>query len=457
MKILLLRPRPSEETIGLQHVMLTEPLELEVLGALARPGDRVKIVDLTLEKRSAAWFLRKEKPDLVGVTGYITNVPAMIDICRQAKRIDPTVRTVVGGVHVEVCPEHLDDPAIDFRVARNATTVFTPLLDHIEGKGPLPAGVLTPGQSCRPDELPPFDFSYPLPDRSLTERYRHRYFYIFHDKVALVKTAFGCPFTCSFCFCREVTGGRYHPRPMAEVLEELAGIPQREIYIVDDDFFVSRARLTEFLDAIEAAGIRKRYLVYGRADFIAHNRDLIERFKSLGLRTVIVGFESFIERDLQDYDKRTQVAANRATMQICNELKIDVFATIVVSPEWRREDFDLHARVFRELDINYVNLQPLTPLPGTGVEVAPRDQLLAAGDFVRWDLAHLSVRPKHMSPAQFYREIIRLYMSTLYRPRYLMSYLKYRPRLWLKILQGSLRVRQQYRRKLEEAERAEVR
>jgi hypothetical protein len=31
MKILFVRPKPSKETIGLQHVMIVEPLELEVL------------------------------------------------------------------------------------------------------------------------------------------------------------------------------------------------------------------------------------------------------------------------------------------------------------------------------------------------------------------------------------------------------------------------------------------
>ena len=31
MKLLLIRPRPEKETIGLQHVMIVEPLELAVL------------------------------------------------------------------------------------------------------------------------------------------------------------------------------------------------------------------------------------------------------------------------------------------------------------------------------------------------------------------------------------------------------------------------------------------
>jgi len=91
---------------------------------------------------------------------------------------------------------------VDFRVVRNAAVVFPLLLHHIRGEGGIPKGVLVPGERVDPASLPPFDFAAPLPLRSLTERYRNRYFYIFHDRVALLKTAFGCPYQCTFCFCR---------------------------------------------------------------------------------------------------------------------------------------------------------------------------------------------------------------------------------------------------------------
>ena len=324
MKILLVRPAPTDETIGLQHVMIVEPLELEVLGATVGPDDTVEIVDYILDQTPLERVLRRARPDLVGVTGYITNVPAMIELCRRAKAHDARLKTVVGGVHCEVCPEHLDHPAIDFRVVRNAAVVFPSLLDHLKGKGPLPPGVLQPGDVVVPEELPPFDFHVPLPDRRLTRRYRDQYFYIFHDKVALIKTAFGCPFQCTFCFCRAITGHRYHARPLDEVMRELRQIEAREIYIVDDDFFISRERARAILDALRQERLGKRYLVYGRADFIADNPDLMAELKEVGLRTVIIGFESFRPRDLDGFNKRTEVAQNERAMRVCNSLGIDV-------------------------------------------------------------------------------------------------------------------------------------
>ena len=200
MNVLLVRTRPSPETIGLQHLMRVEPLELEIMAALVPAGDRVSIVDLALETEPLETFLTRERPDVLGVTGYLTNVPEMIAACRVAKRVLPAVATVVGGVHVEVCPGDLADEAVDYRVVRNAVTALPRLLDGIRGSGDMPPGVLRCGDD--PEDVPPpaRDFQYVPPRRDLVDRYRGRYFYVFHEHVALIKTAFGCPHACRFCF-----------------------------------------------------------------------------------------------------------------------------------------------------------------------------------------------------------------------------------------------------------------
>jgi len=55
MKVLLIRPRPHRETIGLQHVMICEPLELEYLSSNVPDKIRdlvdIKIIDLIVEKK----------------------------------------------------------------------------------------------------------------------------------------------------------------------------------------------------------------------------------------------------------------------------------------------------------------------------------------------------------------------------------------------------------------------
>ena len=220
MRILFVRPKPSPETIGLQHVMIVEPLELEVLASLVGLDDIPIIIDMILEKKSIEYFIKREKPDILCVTGYITNVPAMIHYCQLAKKINPDIISIVGGVHCEVCPADLDNEFVDFRVIRNAIIVFPLLLEYIRGKGDFPKGTLRPQEQLSELELPPFDFYFPIPDRRLTARYRDNYFYIFYNKVALIKTAFGCPFSSNFCFCRDITRGKDYERNVSVVIKE---------------------------------------------------------------------------------------------------------------------------------------------------------------------------------------------------------------------------------------------
>ncbi len=453
MKILMVRPQPAQQTIGLQHVMIVEPLELEVLGALRRAQDEVVIVDMILECQPLEYFLRLHRPDMICVTGYITNVATMGEYCLAAKAFNSRIHTVVGGVHCEVCPDDLDLPGIDFRVVRNPVTMFPQLLDHLDLGADAPTGVLASGQACIQTELPALDFNYATPDRSLVADYRKHYFYIFHDKVALLKTSFGCPFNCNFCFCREITRGLYRQRPLAETLDELESLPQKEIYIVDDDFLADRRFLRAFLDGLKTRKIHKHYLIYGRADFIAENPDLLEQFRNQGLTTVIVGFESFFEEELAQYAKNSDVQTNRRAMDVLNRLDIDCFATIILNPDWCRRDFDRLEKELKDLQINFVNLQPLTPLPGTQMEVPKDTLLIAREDYPKWDLAHLSIQPTRLSVPDYYREILRLYNRVLFQPRVLVRFLlKYKPKMLWKMIQGTSRVSRQYREKIKEAE-----
>ncbi len=449
MKILLIRPRPPRETIGLQHVMIVEPLELEVLCALKRETDTAIIVDMILEKNPIEFYLKLHKPDVVCLTGYITHVNIIISYCKTAKTLLPNVTTIVGGVHCEVCPEDFENAAVDFRVVRNAAVIFKDLLNHIELKSPLPEGVFINGDTLENKTLPAFDFRVPFPERSAVKKYRHKYFYIFHDKVALLKTSFGCPYLCSFCFCRIITDKLYKQRPLNDVIEELKTICETEIYIVDDDFLVDKKWLIAFIAEIKKQLIKKHFLVYARADFIAENPEIMHQLAEIGLRTVIVGFESFSDKELDKYNKKTSVSMYKQTMEVLHREKIEVFATIIIPPEWDKTDFKNMVKVVKELGIHYVNLQPLTPLPKTGVSYPDDRIIIDKTDYEKWDLAHVTVQPEKLTVAEFYREIIKAYSSILYQPKVLLKYLKtYRPVMLVKMLLGAYKVEKQYREKI---------
>lgn len=448
MKILFVRPKPSPYTIGLQHLMIVEPLELEILATLVQDEHEVRIVDMILEEEPVDVFIKSFAPDILCLTGYITHIPVIIQYCTTAKLMNKKIITVAGGVHFEKFPEDIDHESVDYRIVRNATRSFPQLIDHLKGNSSFPSGALRKHEVLNESMLPEYDFFIPLPDRGLTAKYRSRYFYVFHNKVALIKTSFGCPYKCKFCFCRRITGDKYFARPLNDVMDELSSIREKEIYIVDDDFLVSPNRTKEFIGLLRERGIRKKFLVYGRADFIAANPDLIKEFKEVGLRTVIVGLESFEDIELIGFNKQTSCNTNRMAMTVLNKYKVDCYAAVIVSPSWSAGDFRKAGDIMLALGIKFVNLQPLTPLKGTGLQVNEDDLVIGRNDFAKWDLAHVAIRPEKMSLEDFYKNIRDLYLRIILHPKNLLSLLKYPLHMQIKMAKGLINVKRQYKKKI---------
>jgi radical SAM superfamily enzyme YgiQ (UPF0313 family) len=295
MRILLARPPVPKHTIGLKHIMICEPLELEYVAA-GLAGHTVEIMDLILERGFEA-RLRKFRPDVLGTSSYISGVNEAVKLCRAVKRWNPRILTVVGGVHASQAPEDFADPSVDCIVPGDGTTVMPEIVRAVDEGRPLDAiaGLVLQrgGQLHRTpqrDYMPEAD-ALPLPRRDLVAHLRHRYYYLFHQPVATLKTTWGCWYRCNFCFTWRITGGQPYSRSPQSIAAELQQLDCEHVYIVDDIFLIHPTRLRELADLLLARGIRKKYLVYVRADFIAENEAIIEQWAALGLRAVFIGLE----------------------------------------------------------------------------------------------------------------------------------------------------------------------
>jgi radical SAM superfamily enzyme YgiQ (UPF0313 family) len=418
MKILLLRPKPHRETIGLQSVMVCEPLELMTLmGVLLENGHEPVLADMILEGKPLESILREARPEMVAMTGYISHINVIKDYARRIKAFDPAIEVGVGGVHAEVCPEDFKSPFID-RVYRGAGELYARL-----GCG-LTEGI--------------------LPFRDLPERYRKKYYYLFQENCALIKTSLGCPYSCNFCFCKEISP--YAPRPVDQVIRELLSIPQKEVYIVDDDFLFDRERLSAFARGLSAHGIKKHFLCYGRADFIAENEDLIALLAENGLRAVIVGVEASDQDQLDAYAKGSTVGDNEKALAVLRSHGIECYATVILGVDWTRDDFARLYRFVRDNHLYFVNLQPLTPMPGTPYFGEYRDKLLIPYEaHEKWDMAHLVVSPTGLGVRQYYVEILKLYYKITLRPESIRHMLRrYGLRTCMKLSRGAGAISWQY-------------
>lgn len=473
MNVLLFRPRPDKETIGLQNVMICEPLELEYISAnIEALGHTCTIVDMIIEKKNVAYFVKLYNPDVVGITGYISHVNIMKRYAKEAKEVNENITTIIGGVHAEVNPEDFVSPYVDYIIRANGIRTFIDILNKLEisekkNQDSENAENKTSEIVVNDDEIeciyvpgkePPkkdTSFNYLYPDRNKVDKYRSKYYYMFHRNCTLIKTSFGCPYNCKFCFCRQIMDDQYFARDLEDIVNELEQIPETEIYIVDDDFLVGRERILKFCDLLEQRGIEKKYLIYGRADYVASNEDVIKRFKDVGLRAVIVGLESCDSRQLDDYNKRTNVAINEKAVGILKKYDVECYGTFILGLDWTKEDFNALYKWIKKLGLVFVNLQPLTPLRGTDIYEKYKPRFIVREDeYEKWDLAHLVVRPDNISVRKYYWYTMVLYYKITANPVsgwYMVK--KYGLHDTLKLSIGAVAVNNQYWKKLIEGEK----
>ena len=197
------------------------------------------------------------------------------------------------------------------------------------------------------------------------------------------------------------------------MLDELEQIEEENVFIVDDDFLVSKERVWAFLEGLDRRGIKKHYIAFGRADFIAENEDLMIAMKERGFDAFFVGIESFKNSELLDYTKKSNVETNIKAVGVLERNGLQCYSGLIVSEDWVKEDFDTLITYLNSFEHPLVNIQPITPMPGTplfseyGYEIEA-DRL----DFGLWDMAHVVFKPVNMKKRWYYYHIIRAYLKT---------------------------------------------
>lgn len=437
MKILLVKPNPSPQSINLQSFMICEPLELEYCAALLHKlGHESRIADLVIDK-SFPKALTTDHYDAVAFTAYQVHIGIVKKYAAYAKKVRPDIVTMVGGVQAEVVPQSFDDENIDVVLTGGLTALEAVIgaMERGESRQKLKELGRTPARA---------NFDFPFPDRSKTEKYRKHYNYIFHDECATIKASFSCAYDCEFCFCTRL--GRYRERDITEVVDELESIRERNVFIVDDDFLYNRKRVLEFCDLVTRRNIKKTYIAFGRADFIAANEDVIARLAQCGFDAFFVGLESFKSCELSDYNKRTTVETNNRAVRILEKYGIQCYSGLIVGYDWEKSDFDQLIAYINGFEHPMVNIQPITPIKGTPYYERVKDLIFEDETrYERFDMAHVVIKPQKMSVRAFYYNILRAYMKTMVSAksrRYIK--VRYGRKIYRRVRRGAYKIIWQY-------------
>jgi hopanoid C-3 methylase len=415
MKVLLVRP-PAPNKLSFTKILDNEPLELEYLHTVLSIGGHTDyIYDGLIETVSVETVILREKPDVIAITGYITQEKLMLEFCRKAKEINGDIITIIGGVHAQLNHQRFYDPQVDYIMRSESMDAFGLLMKAIVLQREELLGQINGLCHQRTDGwveniLQQSNINdLPIPDRAFFQANKHHYRYLDLTEVATIKTALSCPFSCNFCYCTLLNVGYYQTRELSLVIEELKTIEAVNIQIVDDDFLVDPERIEEFIRLINFNHIKKRFICYARADFVAANPELIKKLVDIGFYYFLVGLEAVNDNELAAYNKSTTKSHNEDCVRVIWEAGGNCIGLMIVPLDADKEYFETLYQWIVSNGLKYVTVSIFTPIPGTPLYEEYQHRLITK-DIEAWDFLHLVVNPEKLTARAFYRQYLKLFL-----------------------------------------------
>lgn len=262
MKVMLIQPPSASK--HMDTLFMHEPLGLEYLGAgLRQDKHEVVIFDARLE-RDYEGALQSNKPQVVGLTAFTNQLSIVKEMASRIKTINPGIFTIVGGHHATVKPKDFNVKDIDLVVRGEGVTALSEILRRIESNKPFDSilGLGIPGSEMylTPSRPHPNLDSLPIPDRSLTIKYRKNYCEEWMKPLASIRTSLGCTNRCTYCALWALTGGKYLARKPELIIEELQSIEEPNVFFCDDESMCDWQRMDKLADLIRKNGIKKNII-----------------------------------------------------------------------------------------------------------------------------------------------------------------------------------------------------
>ena len=406
--VLLIHPEISRTKYNFVGIIENECLELEYIWTMLKEkGHNVFLYDGQIEKVSVAQKIKEYNPDIVYVCGRTRQENFMLEYCNIAKQYNSKIITIIGGLHAQLSYERMYKDYVDYILTTFDIYKILDIIDYsfynkIVDLKTIDGICYKENNNWIKNNAKPFDINkLPVPDRTYFYEHPNNYRYLELEHATWVRTAYCCPYDCEFCHRNRMNLGKYVCKDIKSVVDEIESIKSNNIYIVDDDFLFNNERLNEFIELIKARNINKKYICYGRSDFIAKNPEMMKKLKEIGLYYVLVGLEAIDDNKLNSYNKKSNINNNIKSIEICNDLGINIMGMFIVDIDYTAKDFKNLYKWIKSHNLKHVAVSIFTPEMGIETYDKYKNRLITQNPS-HWDYLHLVAKPTKMSVRRYY-------------------------------------------------------
>ena len=400
MKALLINPgRSRREPTAARSAKRSRRLRYHsglysISAALEARGFQSPVLDLEIEDPDLEAAIKRERPDIVGITASTANRFQAIDAAKQIKQLSSDMPIVVGGPHFTFT---FDDtlrnvPEIDIVVRGEGEVAMQELMQSLAGDLSLEdiAGISfsANGEFVHNSDRVPIrnlDELQPINWESIPwKKYDYRFM---NMPCVSMQTSRGCPINCTFCSVTKMWGKHLRWKSPEKVVDEIEYLLHRfgfeAVFFDDDTFTLNRRHLLRICEEIERRELEFRWVCQARVDTI--NKDILATMKHAGCCYIYIGVETGSQKMLDTIHKKITREQVLQAVRECGMVGIMCHALFMYSlpgetDEDRRQTFELMEELI-QAGVASITANATIIYPGTQVEETARKRGVLPPDF----------------------------------------------------------------------------
>ncbi len=393
-------------------------------GAVRKAGYEPVIYDAMTKRhgyREIEQRIMEERADYVAATAITSTVMDALEVLKLARKIDPDVKTIIGGVHPSfMYDEVLENDYVDFIVREEGEETLQELLLSLEKGADLKdvRGIAF-RENDRVVATPPRPFIKDLDALptawDLVEWEDYRYFVIPNSRLGAVSTSRGCSHDCSFCSQQKFWHQSWRARRPESVVAEIERLRNDfgvNVFLLPDEYPTSdRVRWERLLDLLIEKDLGIYLLMETRAEDILRDRDILWKYRKAGIVHIYIGVEATDQETLDLIKKDIKVETGREAIRLIHEHGMITETSFILGfPHETKKTIKKTLALSKLYNPDFAHYLAIAPWPYADMyqDLAP---YIVTEDYRKYNLISPVIKPKKMTIKEIDWAIIDCYRS----------------------------------------------